>query len=795
MPPPAQILPHIPSTPHIKPGKAPWLVALLAVVLVFAAEQGIEYFARRSDLEQEKSSVKDALSTLRARLEVVVNANLLMVNGLTAVISAQPDIDQAGFARIARGLIDGRSALRNIAGAPNMVISLMYPLAGNEAAIGLDYLRHPTQAAAARRVMETGQPVVAGPLPLVQGGVGIVARQPVYLPAEQPGGKPRLWGLVSAVIDIDTLYRLAGLGEHAPGLRLAMRGSDGTGAKGPVFYGDARVFAATPVIETITLPGGTWQLAGMPAAGWGRTSQTLWMIRLFGLLAAVAAGTLSYFLARGRQTLAGSEARYRHLFEHNPAPMLVYEKGSLRLLAVNEAFSRHYGYSREESLALRLTDLYPEQERQPIAQLAASLSGLAYVGEWHHLKKDGGQIVIEARSHDLPYEGRAARIAVITDITARKQTEAALREQEAFFRLIAENMGDLVAVLDLDGRRLYNSPSYRALLGAPEALKGTDSFVEIHAEDRDGVRAAFMDTVRTGVGHRANFRFVLPNGDIRDMESQGGVIRGPDGKVARVVVVSRDVTERKCMEDEIQQLNAELEERVRARTAELATANRELETFTYSVSHDLKAPLRGIDGYSRLLLEDHQAQLDEEGRLFLANVRQGVDQMNQLIEDLLAYSRMERRDLHGVSLDLPRLVAGVLNERADEIAARGMRVELELDALQAHADADGLTLVLRNLIDNALKFTRDSRPPTLSISGTPSEKSIILAIRDNGIGFDMEFQDRIFEIFQRLQRAEDYPGTGVGLAIVRRAVQRMGGRIWTESAPGQGATFFLELPR
>lgn len=260
--------------------------------------------------------------------------------------------------------------------------------------------------------------------------------------------------------------------------------------------------------------------------------------------------------------------------------------------------------------------------------------------------------------------------------------------------------------------------------------------------------------------------------------------------------LARQRQELECLTDDIRQLNAELEERVRQRTAELAAANKELETFTYSVSHDLKAPLRGIDGYSRLLLEGHEAQLDEEGRLFLNNVRHGVGQMVQLIEDLLAYSRMERRSLGTRTVDLARVVAEVIDERRGDIAARGMVVELAgLQGLVARADPEGLAMVLRNLVDNALKFTRDSRPPTLTISGTAAEKSVILEVRDNGIGFDMQFHDRIFEIFQRLQRAEDYPGTGVGLAIVRKAMQRMGGRAWAESRPGQGATFHLELPR
>ncbi|NDP47611.1 MAG: PAS domain S-box protein [Sulfuriferula multivorans] len=620
----------------------------------------------------------------------------------------------------------------------------------------------------------------------------------------------------------------------------------------------------------------------------------------------------------GEAALQESETRFRHLFEQNPVPMLVYERGSLHMLAVNAAFLRHYGYSHDEILAMRLTDLYPDEEKESISEVAASLKGLAYVGEWHHLTKTGSRIIIEARSHDIEFEGRTARVAVITDITERKQAEqilrdseahyrslielapfpavitrvrdgiliygnhraevqygisreqgigqpaeefyedrsermrfleplqktgkvddlevrmrtadgrpfwalvsasivefdhepaiftainditerkqaeAALQEQETFFRLIAENIGDMVAVLDLEGRRLYNSPSYCALFGDPKTLVGTDSFAEIHPDDRDEVRRVFMDTVRTGKGKRINFRFVLADGTVRNIESQGGVIHGVNGQIDRVVVVSRDITERMHMEEEVHQLNVALEERVSQRTAELAMANKELETFTYSVSHDLKAPLRGIDGYSRLLLEDYQSKLDKPGIELLNNVRVGVMQMSQLIDDLLTYSRMERRSLQGRPLDISSLMTGVLDTLQADIQAQGMVVETSLQGLTAQADPEGLAIVLRNLVDNALKFTRDSHPPHLSVSGVKGEKSITLKFADNGIGFDMQFHDRIFEIFQRLQRAEDYPGTGVGLAIVFKAMQRMGGRVWAESAPGQGATFYLELPQ
>lgn len=241
-------------------------------------------------------------------------------------------------------------------------------------------------------------------------------------------------------------------------------------------------------------------------------------------------------------------------------------------------------------------------------------------------------------------------------------------------------------------------------------------------------------------------------------------------------------------------LAAELEKRVAERTAQLDSANKELESFSYSVSHDLKAPLRGIDGYSRLLEEDYRERLDAEGRKFLDNIRQGVAQMHQLIEDLLAYSRMERRSPENLPLNLPGLIRKAAAEVETELAGRGGALKMEVPDLLLSADREGLNMALRNLLDNARKFSREANPASIEIGARTENGKALIWVRDNGIGFDQKFHERIFEIFHRLVRAEDFPGTGVGLALVRKAMQRMGGRVWAESAPGKGAIFYLELP-
>ena len=244
---------------------------------------------------------------------------------------------------------------------------------------------------------------------------------------------------------------------------------------------------------------------------------------------------------------------------------------------------------------------------------------------------------------------------------------------------------------------------------------------------------------------------------------------------------------------EIELQNEILEERVQQRTAELQAVNQELETFSYSVSHDLKAPLRGIDGYSQLLLEDYMDVLDEDGRIFLQKVRRATEQMNQLIEDLLAYSRLERRSLQVKEIDIHHLVNSLVNAHAATLDDPNTTIDINIPFQTVAADEDGLAMALRNLIENAFKFTRDVPAPQIQLGGQETDISCILWVQDNGIGFDMTHNERIFEIFQRLHRSEIYPGTGIGLAMVRKAMDRIGGKVWAESEPGKGAKFYLEI--
>jgi signal transduction histidine kinase len=266
-------------------------------------------------------------------------------------------------------------------------------------------------------------------------------------------------------------------------------------------------------------------------------------------------------------------------------------------------------------------------------------------------------------------------------------------------------------------------------------------------------------------------------------------------QAAFIVVLLVERRRRRRAKEALDRLNAELEERIAARTAALNAKTRELETFAYSVAHDLKAPLRGIDGYSRLLLEDHFETLNDEGRSFLETIQGSTEEMSQLIDDLLEYSRLERHELKPDRVELGPLIKTMVEQKKREATDNGIDFIVNVNGGSVVADTNGLILSLRNYLDNAVKFTGRIPNPRIEVGSKETAQNHVIWVRDNGVGFDMKDHDRMFNIFQRLNPSEEYPGTGIGLAIVRKAMERMGGRAWAESKSGHGATFYLEIPK
>jgi PAS domain S-box-containing protein len=383
-------------------------------------------------------------------------------------------------------------------------------------------------------------------------------------------------------------------------------------------------------------------------------------------------------------------------------------------------------------------------------------------------------------------------IALSAAVTERKRAEGR-------FRLAVEAAPNGMVMVDEDGLIVMVNAQLEKLFGYDrEELLGwpierlvPERFRRRHPEHRAGFLA--NPQVRA-MGAGRDLHGVRKDGSEFPIE----IGLNPLHREARTFVLAAiiDITARKRDEEEIHRLNAELEQRVRDRTAELEAANKELEAFSYSISHDLRAPLRAIDGFSRILLETHTSELPANGQEYLHIVRANTRQMSRLIDDLLAFSRLGRQPVKKEHVEPGRIVHQCLDELRQE--QEGRRIEVAVGALlPCQAEPSLLKQVWINLLSNALKYTRKTQVARIEVdcrrdvpSGVP-----IYFVKDNGVGFDMRYADKLFGVFQRLHRAEEYEGTGVGLAIVRRIVRRHGGNIWAEAQPGQGAAFYFTLER
>jgi PAS domain S-box-containing protein len=352
--------------------------------------------------------------------------------------------------------------------------------------------------------------------------------------------------------------------------------------------------------------------------------------------------------------------------------------------------------------------------------------------------------------------------------------------------VVVDGRGEIV-LLNVQAEKQFGY-SRDELLGQLVTNIIPEGFAErIIADDLRAAEAALAQVIGTGIELVARRR----DGSEFPIEIMLSPLESAEGILVTAAI--RDITARKAVEAEIRGLNTELEQRVLARTIALVAANAELEAFSYSVSHDLRAPLRSIAAFSQILLNEYAAPLDAEGRRIMAIVLRNVKQMGTLIEDLLAFSRVSRASLDRRPVDMARLARGVAEELG--AACPGRVIAIDVGPLaDVPGDAGLLRQVWANLLGNAVKFTRPVEHATVEVRSERANGEFRFTVRDNGVGFDPAYLDKLFAPFSRLHATADFEGTGIGLAIVARIVARHGGRVWAEGAPGEGALFGFSIP-
>lgn len=523
---------------------------------------------------------------------------------------------------------------------------------------------------------------------------------------------------------------------------------------------------------------------------------------------AIGWATVSRDISERRQAenkINESEKRYRSLFENMNAGFVLFEvvqneQGNpvdLLIVAANEGFEKTTGLNLKSAVGKHLTKVLPGIEKDE-ADWIGRYSQVALSGKSTHFEQ-GSKLLGHFYSVSA-FQAAPKQCAVtFLDITERKNAELRIRESEERLRLATEQSKVAVWEYDFKTNSMSRSDNHDKLYGLERQSKwDINTFLNAtHPDDRELSNSIIQNSVAPGGpdNYTFDFRAVYPDGSIHWLLVNGRVIeRDETGQGITVRGTLIEITGLKRVEEEIKQLNAELEFKVEQRTAQLEATNKELEAFSYSVSHDLRAPLRHINGYVDMLNKKYHETLDDKAQHYLDTIKGASRKMGALIDDLLQFSRTGRKELSIAELNMNELLKEVMKDLSS--VAEGRTVVWDIQHLpKVIGDYSLLKLVWTNLLDNALKYTRKQPSAKISVGFKAEGKEIVFCVCDNGVGFDMKYANKLFGVFQRLHSSSEFEGTGIGLANVQRIISKHNGRVWAEAEPGKGAKFYFSLPK
>jgi len=503
------------------------------------------------------------------------------------------------------------------------------------------------------------------------------------------------------------------------------------------------------------------------------------------------------------EALRRSEARKTVILETALDAIVTFD-AQAKIIEWNPAAGDIFGYSRALALGRSFSDLMTgaaneELNRKGLARYLQTGRGrlLGQRMELMALRANGAEFPVELTITHIATGDQTVFTSFIRDITERRRTEEALRKSEERFRLLVEGVEDYaIYMLDTHGRvTTWNVGAERIQGYRAQEIIGRRFHRFYTKDDADRKKPDQALAVATSEGrYQDEHWLVRKNGAQFWASFVITALRDENGKLTGFSTIARDVTKRKHAEDEIRRLNAALERQVQERTAELEAAYTEMEAFSYSISHDLRAPLIHIAGFVEMLKSDLGPKLDDRSRRHLETICSSTENMGRMIADLLALSRIGRAEMHKMRVSLAEIVKDVQRELSAGLQNRQVAWMVH-DLPEVTADPILLRQAVMNLLANAVKFTRNEDEARIEIGTVASDTEDVISIRDNGVGFDMKYATKLFGVFQRLHPAAEFEGSGIGLAKTRRIIHRMGGRVWAESIPKEGATFYFSLPR
>ena len=767
-----------------------FLAGLFSTV-IFVLVQNMMQSSLSQLRSEQRLFVISEMSSVRAKLEGAVNNSMGVVNGISAFISDHPTASQKEFASFSKHLIDAQPQVRNVGAAPNLVIRLMYPLKGNEKAIGLDYRKNPGQRRAAEWAMATRKTSLAGPVKLVQGGMGLIGRIPVFVGP----GKKTPWGLVSGVIQMSTLYEVAGVTNPNSEFDLAIQGKDGLGLNGAVFYGDLAKLDKDPVSLMVSVPNGVWILYASPKVGWlashpKRKNYILATI-LLSLAILIMAFVIIYFRQgkkHDQMVLNESELKFRSIFENSISSIFVLDAHH-NFVDSNQAGLDLLGYTRDEFLELKLKDVDVDVKAFSSMQSKLKLAQEIIDSEHQIKRKDGSLISVLNNSRTIFDEkGEISCIqTMLIDITDRKRAEHELQESEIRFRDFAQSSAEWFWEMDENLRFSYFSNRYHEISGVPEHSLIGKSCEETGVDLSDEKVLENIQFLKTHQPFRGfEYSRTRPDGSVIHMSTAGTPIFNNEGMFRGYRGTGTDITDQVLAKTKL------LTAMQKADKANQAKSN-----FLSSMSHELRTPLNAILGFAQVLNLSPKEPLTAKQQESTKQIIKGGEHLLDLINEVLNLAQIEAGH---VDLDIePVQTLEVIRGCLTMVTPITTKLNVNLDGdgcfdVLIRADRRRLKQVLFNLLSNAVKYNREGGTVHIT-SANVADNMHRISIVDTGQGISELKKSELFLPFSRLgAESTEIVGTGIGLTITKRLVEAMGGTIDFTSVEGQGSTFFIELP-
>ncbi|MBD2725080.1 PAS domain S-box protein [Nostoc sp. FACHB-892] len=504
---------------------------------------------------------------------------------------------------------------------------------------------------------------------------------------------------------------------------------------------------------------------------------------------------------QAKAALRESEARFRHLAD--TAPVLVWMSGTDKLCNYfNKPWLDFTGRTLEQEMGNGWAEgVHPDDFQRCLDTYTNAFDARQKFQMEYRLRRNDGEyrwLFDTGVPRFAPTGEFLGYIGSCVDIHDRNLAQETLRDSEERYRILTEVSPQAIWMGDSRSGITYCNQYWLDYSGLTmEQTAGYGWIDIIHPNDRDRVFKTSMQAVTKATNYEAEIRFRrVSDGSYRWHIVRGLPFRDAAGQIIKWVGVASDIHDRKVAEAALQQLNEMLEQRIQERTAQLEAANKELESFSYSVSHDLRSPLRHIAGFIELLQKRHSSTtiLDETSQRYLKIIAETSKQAGILIDELLTFSRMGRTEMRYIDINMEQLVEEI--KRDLEIQIPGRTINWHIESLpEVQGDPSMLRLVLRNLIDNAVKYTQTRNPTEITVGSTDNENEVVFFVQDNGVGFNMQYVHKLFGVFQRLHSEPQFEGTGVGLANVQRIIHRHNGRVWAEAIVDSGATFYFSLPK